>query len=457
MENQARKILGHNEITALAVVGTLAALHLVFWENFRQKPLYSVMSTGLILVLGAVYWLWRNYRLIKPATAEQPAKVRENLEGILFNLFQPRGFDIIVPASMDEAQTGWAELRDPHGIGTIVQYLERPLDKIVGVEDLARLDEKMKEAITPKGICLSTSLFSQDALTFARSKNILTRDSDQLIQMIKKAEEESRGPLDYSCRYCGTQLVESEDITGYWRCPKKDCGKMFSTEQLREKGQQKPGETNTFVISCYGCNRPVELNTTMSGLVECPYEDCSWIINVDNELLAHKGGLDKKSSERLAEITCPRCQKTIKVPADAEGLMECPCEEKWIIDVGAALGERAQAHFIEVEGGQHTAAPGVGGHGGEREAAGHETAEVLLDCPGCGAGVPANLENCPVCGAALNRPAAETALAVAAPAAGEPRQVTHRHAFMSIGTGGLLIFFSVSISAFLTFVYFITR
>ena len=457
MKSQAGKILGHNEITALASVGSLAALHLIFWQTFRRNPLYSVLVTGLILLIAAGYWLWRNYRVIKPTAHEQPAKVRENLEGILFNLFQPRGFDIIVPASVDETQTGWAELRDPYGIGAIVQYLERPLDKIVGVEDLALLDEKMKEAITPKGICLSTSLFSPEAMAFARSKNILTRDSDQLIRMIKKAEEESRGPLDYSCRYCGTRLIESEDVTGYWRCPNSDCGKTFTVEQLRQEGKQKPGELKTFVISCYGCNRPVELNTTMSGLVECPYEDCSWIINVDNELLALKGGLDKKSSERLTEIICPRCQKAIKVRADAEGLMECPCEEKWIIDVGAALGARAQAHFVEVAGGHRPAAQEEGERGRAGSAQGHEAAEVLLDCPGCGAGVPAELENCPVCGSALNGPAAETAVAVAVPAAGGSRQVTHRHAFTSIGTAGLLIFFSVSISAFLTFVYFITR
>ena len=66
----------------------------------------------------------------------------------------------------------------------------------------------------------------------------------------------------------------------------------------------------------------------MSGLMECPYDDCSWVINVDNELLELMGGLDKRATEKLAEIKCSKCNKKIKVPADADGLMECPCEEK---------------------------------------------------------------------------------------------------------------------------------
>jgi hypothetical protein len=67
---------------------------------------------------------------------------------------------------------------------------------------------------------------------------------------------------------------------------------------------------------------------------------------------------------KLAEIVCRRCQNLTKVPADTEEQIECPCEERWVIDVSRALGERAQAHIA-----------------GRFMASG-----ALFDCPGCGAG-----------------------------------------------------------------------
>ena len=470
MPEQDKKILGFRGKLALGLAGFLIILPLFFWQTIRGDLIFSIALLIAILLAGVLYWFWRNYRLLSD-DPELQVMIKEKLEGILHNIFLPRGYDITTLPSVDKANIGWAFLRDPHGISVIVQYLERPLEESVGLEQITLMDERMEEESAPKGICLTTSSFNSEALGFARRKNILTKNSDQLIALLKEAEKESQKVEEYHCRYCGSKLEQSEGITDYMKCPNPDCSRTFTMKELEEQKDVRSGRTNTFTVSCYGCSRSVELDTTMNGLMECPYDDCSWIINVDNEILALQGGLDKRASERLAEIVCPKCRKLIKVPSDAEGLIECPCEEKWIIDVGAALGERAQA--------QH-ASSGGRAHGGEEEmsperksqtreaesAVGPGVEEEMLDCPGCGAGVPAHLENCPVCGTnfkdrnAGNQSSQTTGQGdeiVEVAAAEHPGQVTHRHTYLTVSTPGLFIFFIVSISAFLTFVYFLTQ
>lgn len=470
MPEQAKKILGFQEKLALVLVGALVILPLFFWQTFKSKPLLSITLLAAIFLAGAGYWFWHNYRLVK-SDSQLQVKISKKLEGILHTVFLPRGYDIMTLPSVDEANIGWAVLRDNHGISVITQYIERPLEKSVGIEEIRLLDERMEEESIPKGISLTTSLFDSEALDFARGKNILTRDSDQLIALLKESGEESGKAGEYCCRYCGSKLEQSEGITDYMKCPNPDCARTFTKEELEEEKAVRSGKTNTFTISCYACSRPVELDTTMSGLMECPYDDCSWIINVDNEILALKGGLDKKISERLAEIVCPKCRKLIKVPADAEGLIECPCEEKWIIDVGAALGERAQAQLAESRGNSHLKGDETpaGREHQTREAGsagGEEAGEGLLDCPGCGAGVPAHLDNCPVCSANLeglnagnlsSRSSGQEHELVEVVSAEEPRRVTHRHTYLTVSTPGLFFFFTITILAFLTFIYFITR
>ena len=457
MSEQSKKISGFPEKLALMLAGLLLILPLFFWKTVRGNTLLMAALPVAFLLTGALYWFWRNYRLVKH-NPDWPVRIREKLQGILHTLFLPRGYDIMTLPWVDDENIGWATLRDPHGIGVIVQYIERAPEESVGTEEITLLDERMKDDSAPKGICLTTSLFDSGALGFARRKNILTKDSDQLLAMLKGAGEEPRKDEEYRCRYCGSQLEQSEGITGYMKCLNPDCARTFTTEELEEEKDVRSGKTNTFTISCYGCSRPVELDTTMSGLVECPYDDCSWIINVDNEILALRGGLDKRASEKLAEIACPKCQKLIKVPADAQGLIECPCEENWIIDVGAALGERAQAQLADSGGqGASPEAEPAPGQGPEHE---------MFDCPGCGAGVPAHLENCPVCGTKLpdtdhaNRSVdTDGREHEAVELVGEegPRQLTHRHTYLSVSTAGLFLFLIFSISAFLTFIYFITK
>lgn len=346
MPEREKKILGFQGKLGLGLVGFLVILPLFFWQTFRSNPLLSITLLAAILLAGAGSWFWRKYRQVN-SEPELPVKIREKLEGTLQTVFLPRGYDIITLPSVDEANIGWAVLRDTCGISVIVQYIERPLEEPIGIEEITLLDERMKEGSVPKGVCLATSLFDSDALGFARRKNILTKDSNQLTALLKEAEEQSQKVEEYRCRYCGSKLEQSEGITGYMKCPHPNCARTFTMKELEEEKNVRSGKTKTFTISCYGCSRPVELDTTMSGLVECPYDDCSWIINVDNEILALKGRLDKRVSERLAEAS---------------------------------------------PGGEHQA-----------------------------------------------------------------RQVAHRRTYLTISTPGFFLFFIISISAFLTFVYFITQ
>ncbi|MCK4828771.1 hypothetical protein KA005_74255 [bacterium] len=346
MPEQEKIILGFQEKLALGLVGFLVILALFFWQTFRSNSLFSITLLAAILLAGAGYWFWRNYRLVD-SVPESPVKIREKLEGILHTIFLPRGYHIITLPSVDEANIGWAVLRDTYGTSVIVQYIERPLEESIGIGEITLLDERMEEESVPKRICLATSLFDSEALGFARRKNILAKDSDQLIAMLKEAEEQSRKGGEYRCRYCGSKLEQSEGIAGYIKCPNPNCARTFTVEELEEEKNVRSGKTKTLTISCFGCSRPVELDITMSGLAECPYDDCSWIINVDNEILALKGGLDKRVSGRVEE-TSP---------------------------------------------------------GGERQA----------------------------------------------------RQVADRHTYLTVSTPGLFLFFIISISAFLTFVYFITQ
>ena len=452
-------ILKKQELVLLGLLGLLAVLHLVLWSQVRENPMLSVaMVVAVVIVVGG-YWAWKNFKMIK-TDPNARKRISVKIENILHSLFLPRGYDIMTLPDIDaERLVGSAELRDNHGIHVLVQYHEWPLDNKVDVEDLEELDNNMVGREIPKGICLATTFFTPAAQEFARRKNILLKNSDELIEMIRRAEEELHATATgeaFRCLTCGTVLIESEEITDLMVCPNPDCGKTFSREEL-EGGEKEGGrkDLKIITISCYECNRPVQLDTGMHGLMECPYDDCSWIINVDNELLALKGGLDKRSSENLAEIVCPKCDKIIKVPADSRGLIECPCEEKWIIDVGQALGEKAQAQLAERIQTDH-----------------------LRDCPGCGAGVPTNLDSCPVCGAELpqeaetnrsaqqttGQPSAEGVTETAAEQSveteivgGGTRQMTHRHAYLNLSTGGLVLLVAFSVAAFLAFVYLVVR
>ncbi|MCE5272207.1 restriction endonuclease [bacterium] len=561
------------ELTALAVCGSLVALHVLFWRQLRGHPAISLALLGGILAVAGGVWVYRNYRLVA-VRAKRVKAIEEKLEGIVYSLFFPRGYDLLEPLRVDQQDIGWASLRDSGGIPVSLEYLDVEMNRAVGGEQVRRLLERMNVNNAPKGICLTTGSFDQEALELAKRSNVLTRDGQQLVEMVKRAEAEAAGAQEHLCPHCSSKLIESSEIIGLWRCPNPNCRKEFKVEDLESSeegaGHKGPRNVKAFTISCYGCGRPVELDTTMSGLMECPYDDCSWIINVDNELLALRGGLDKRVSERLTEIKCPRCERMIKVPADAEGLMECPCEEKWIIDVGAALGERAQAQIaegspeveaesrapvirsvqavdyphpvagnpapafapapappavelpVEPESGrridraliraqriiilrkQQEAArsaptqtapmfelvrePGaVFSAAASAAAAGmsppavpepplstpeapvleiqaHPAAEPsLVDCPGCGAGVPGDLAACPVCGAALHPaveealPAAEATLSVDTPPPVAQPEVTHRRTFFALSTPALIFFFVFSVAAFLLFVYFIAR
>ena len=446
-------ILKKQELLLLALVGLLAVLHALLWSQIRDNPLLSVALFAAAMLAGGAYWTWVNFKVVK-ADPDTRRRISVKIENILHSLFLPRGYDIItLPDIDDDRLIGRAELRDRHGIPVLVQFHEWPMNRQVDEKDLEELDSRMAGKEIPKGICMATTSFTPAALDYARRKNILTKDTDELMEMISQAEDEIHAAAageSVNCFTCGAKLEPSEEITGLMICMNPDCGKTYSREELEEeqKKQKGPEDFTSFTIDCYECGRPVRLDTNMHGLVECPYDDCSWIINVDNELLTLKGGLDKRYSENLAEIICPRCDKLIKVPADADGLMECPCEEKWIIDVGHVLGLRAQAQSAER----------LAGDGGE---VGHETedsaaaAEELRDCPVCGAGLPAADQAETT--AQTRQPPAVPQPVEAELAAPPGLQLTHRHAYLNLDTGGLLLFAALSVSAFLAFVYLVVR
>jgi Restriction endonuclease len=549
MEKKQKKILGIAERLSLTVIAMLIIMRLFFWDFLRHNIVVSGLILGIITLSAAGFWIWRNFKLVGKKGLKKPKEIQAKLEGILHTMFQPLGYDIMKIPEVDEQESCWASLRDSQGIMVVVQYFEISMGELIVPDQLQYLIQQMNVESAPKGICLTTGYFDTEALEFARQHNILTKDGDQLLEMIGKAEEEGFVPeKDYFCRNCGSKLEQNKEVHGLMECVNPDCKKTYSNEELKEQEKIVLGDINTFNISCYNCNRPVEIDTTMTGLMECPYDDCSWVINVDNELLALSGGHDKKVLERLAEIKCPKCDKMIKVPADAEGLWECPCEEKWIIDVGAALGERAQAQVAErleneevpekteeqapedgrkeiefesatnwekktyslsgsgdnkttVEEAEEVASKGkteelslstkrevdhvaqqdsknnlietstvnleLDRQAGEDPAAEIED-EVMLDCPGCGAGVPAHLDSCPVCHTPLKQASEkESQQGVVAPentpptmlAAGPSngQAIHHRHAYMSMSTGGLIVFFLISVTAFLAFVYLVTH
>jgi hypothetical protein len=466
----AGSLLKKQELIPLAMMALLAMMHVLLWSQIKENPLLSVALLTAALLAGAGLWAWKNFKMVK-TDPQAHKRISVKIESILHSLFLPRGYDIMtLPEIDDERLVGSAELRDVRGIPVLVQYHEWPLEQQVDIEDMEELDGIMGGREIPKGICLATTHFTPAAQEYARKKNILLKNTDELVEMIRQAEQEIHSQATgevMRCITCGSKLNESDEVTDLMVCGNPDCGKTYTPDELEQEQKKEAGNITSITISCYECNRPVQLDTEMKGLVECPYDDCSWIINVDNELLALKGGLDKRSSENLAEIDCPRCEKTIKVPADADGLMECPCEEKWIIDVGQALGQRAQAQLAE----------GLQTDLQDSENQDENSDGQLIDCPGCGAGVPKTLENCPVCGAALPHEAGPDVTAAddrsesqdgeqpplsvgidelnsASPSA---RAMTHRHAYLSLGTGGLVLLIIFSVSAFLAFVYLVAR
>ncbi len=471
MSEAQRKIFGFTEKLGLGVVTAMIILRLLFWDLLKQHSLVFWFIIATVFLLAVAFQVWRNYRLvgIRP---RKPKELQARFEGILNTVFRALGYNIVKTALVDGQNACWAVLRDSQEIAVVVHYLEISVGETVLPEQVQNLSRQMNLENAPKGVCLTTGFFEQEPLELARRHNILTKDGDQLLEMIGKAEDGSLPGKDYFCRSCGSKLEPSEEITGLMKCLNPGCGKTYSVEELEEEEKIAPGDEKTFIIDCYSCSRPVEIDITMSGLMECPYQDCSWIINVDNELLALGGGLDKKVSERLAEIKCPRCEKMIKVPADAQGLMECPCEEKWIIDVGAALGERAQAQVagrmgredesreenraeqaenmgIRLEPAAQSEPELNSGGGSEKENIEPEKGGGEYPQPDSAEAIQA----ADTTGAELKPPGQKNS---GAAAAASLVNTARRLACLSMSTGGLLIFFFISITAFITFIYLIT-
>ncbi len=388
---------------ALAVLALLLAAAGVWWRReLVENPLAGLLLAAGLVLLGAGWWIWRNYSLVKPLTEAPREPAWRRLEALVEAVFRPAGYDILEGAMVDEAGTAWTLLRDHYGVSVTVQYLELdPGASPVAVDRLRELVARMSRQEAPKGLSLTTGSFSAEAEAFARKYNILIRDGDQLLELVHRSAREALEAAGFAegCPACGSPLGPDPQSPGRLRCGNPQCRMAGTADELERERQARRDLT----ISCYSCGRPVRIEPGMGGLVECPYEDCSWVINIENELLALKGGLDRKSTERLAEVTCPKCGRVLRVPADARGLIECPCAERWVIDLGAALGDRPEAQLAET-------VPAAGGT------------------------------------AAAPSPPAPPA---AAPVAAAPRGGG------SLSTGGLLLILALLVGVFLVFVYFI--
>ena len=203
MEVKDKKIISSYEMMALGVVVILVVFNLFFWDQLKQKPGYSIGLILATILLGAGFWVWRNFRLAGNREIKLK-KMVERLEGIVFTLLQPRGFDVLTLPFTDDQDHCWAVLRDSAGSQVIVLYSEQNVDNLLKDEDLRRLIERMNVENAPKGIYLTTGFFEDNVNEFARTKNILLIDGDKLMDMIRRIEQGEQAEKDHYCRNCGT-------------------------------------------------------------------------------------------------------------------------------------------------------------------------------------------------------------------------------------------------------------
>ena len=217
MPEAQKKILGSTEKLGLAVATVLVVFGWFFGDLLKNHPLVSGGLFAALVLLAVGFWLWRNYKMVDPP-AKTPQELLDKLEGILVTMFQPLGYDILKMPQVDERQVSRALLRDSQGIMVTVQYLEISMAKMISREQIEQLVQRMNLENAPKGVCLTTGLFEQEALDFARSHNILTKDGDQLLEMLEKTGEGYQPGKEYLCRYCGSKREPDREVTGLREC-----------------------------------------------------------------------------------------------------------------------------------------------------------------------------------------------------------------------------------------------
>ena len=161
MDEKRKKIFGFPEKLGLAVVAALVVMRLFFWEYLKQHLLISGIIITLAVSTAAGLWIRRNFKLVSQR-AKKIKEIQAKLEGILFTMFQPMGYDIMQMPQVDRQEICWALLRDPQGIMVVVHYYEISMGETITPEQLHHLTGRMNLENAPKGICLTTGFFSQE-------------------------------------------------------------------------------------------------------------------------------------------------------------------------------------------------------------------------------------------------------------------------------------------------------
>lgn len=152
-------------------------------------------------------------------------------EAVCEALFAQAGFEARTQShGPDGGVDVWLHSKHAHGPVSVVQC-KHWLSKPVGVKDVREFFGVMASHQLKRGTYATTSTFTPDALTFARSNGIHALDGVGLLKLIATRTSEQQQALlavafegDYArptCASCGTKMVERQsrkDSSMFWGC-----------------------------------------------------------------------------------------------------------------------------------------------------------------------------------------------------------------------------------------------
>lgn len=155
----------------------------------------------------------------------------QRFEAVCARLFAQAGFETRLQShGIDGGADLWLHSRHAQGPVAVVQcrhWRTRP----VGVQELREFVALMASHNLARGTYLTTSTFTPDALKFARTHGIHTRDADGLLDLIAQRSPEQQQALielayqgEYwrpTCARCGLKMVEvgaRNGGAGFWGC-----------------------------------------------------------------------------------------------------------------------------------------------------------------------------------------------------------------------------------------------
>ena len=176
-----------------------------------------------------------------PPEPERPAPERAWSVAV-FDHIEWRRFEAVCEALF--AQSGMRSESQSHGadggvdIWLYSQYCDKPVivqckhwkNRVVGVKELREFYGVLKSHDLTYGTFATSSTFSSDALTFAKSNRINALDRERLLSLIAGRSMEQQGALlatayegEYwkpTCVNCGVKMVlrERKDSGAFWGC-----------------------------------------------------------------------------------------------------------------------------------------------------------------------------------------------------------------------------------------------